>query len=137
MNLYCTTCKKYLPTNQFHKKVDAYRSYRYTCKSCRKIESKKQYNSDIARDKSLRRLYGITLKDYNEMREEQDYCCALCRIHENSLKGIKKRLTVDHDAITGFVRQLLCGDCNSGIGLLKHDPELLRAAADYLEDNVL
>lgn len=29
---------------------------------------------------------------------------------------------------------LLCANCNRGIGLLQDDPDILRAAADYLDD---
>jgi hypothetical protein len=40
---------------------------------------------------------------------------------------------VDHDEDTGIVRALLCGPCNRGIGIFKHDAGLLREAADYVE----
>jgi UDP-N-acetyl-D-mannosaminuronic acid transferase (WecB/TagA/CpsF family) len=34
--------------------------------------------------------------------------------------------------VTGQVRGLLCGKCNSAIGLLGDDPEVIKAAARYV-----
>jgi hypothetical protein len=39
---------------------------------------------------------------------------------------------IDHDHVTGQVRGLLCGSCNSGIGLLRDDPGVIKAAARYV-----
>jgi hypothetical protein len=40
---------------------------------------------------------------------------------------------VDHDHGTGAIRGLLCSSCNQALGQMKERPELLRAAAEYLE----
>lgn len=61
---------------------------------------------------------------------EQEGCCKICGLHEREVP--KKVLCVDHDSSTGAVRALLCHNCNVAIGLLKHDPDRLLAAAVYL-----
>lgn len=66
---------------------------------------------------------------YNELREKQDYRCAICGRHEET---IQIRLAVDHCHLTGQVRGLLCASCNQGLGYLGDDYESLIAATKYL-----
>lgn len=73
--------------------------------------------------------YGMTLTDYEILYAKQQGKCAIC---EGSSNG-KGRLHVDHDHISNRVRGLLCFDCNSAIGKLRDDPELLYKAISYLE----
>jgi hypothetical protein len=73
----------------------------------------------------LRRKYGLTLQEFADMSASQDHACFLCQE--------VKRLAVDHSHTTGKVRGLLCWNCNTAMGKFKHDPSLLRAAADYIE----
>lgn len=80
------------------------------------------------RKHTLKRLYGITLEEYDSMLEEQEGCCAICKTLPN-----ERKLHVDHCHTTGKVRQLLCSGCNTAIGALKEDPEIIRAAAAYVE----
>jgi len=54
-----------------------------------------------------------------------------------AVASYKRRFYIDHDHLSGEVRGLLCGACNMGIGQLKDDPALLRAAATYIEQNRL
>jgi hypothetical protein len=61
--------------------------------------------------------------------EEQGGKCAVCGKLNN--EG-RRRLAVDHDHKTGKVRGLLCGNCNTALGLVKEDPEILSLLADYL-----
>jgi hypothetical protein len=76
--------------------------------------------------------YGITLDEYEDMYAKQSGVCAICKSAE--LKKGRQRLDVDHGHIYGFIRALLCRNCNHGIGKFNNDPELLRAAANYLEE---
>jgi len=64
------------------------------------------------------------------MLADQNGVCAICRLPPT---GRRKYLTVDHCHLTGRIRGLLHVKCNSAIGNLNDDPELLRSALDYLE----
>lgn len=88
-------------------------------------------NKDRHRKNSLKRKYGINLDDYNKMLQEQNGSCAICFVKVEDTK--KKYLCVDHNHLTGAVRALLCDPCNSAIGFLKEDQEVILRAAEYLK----
>src|SRR4028118_803921 len=49
-------------------------------------ESKRRWvegNRHTYRSSALKRRYGVTAAEYDRMREDQGYCCALCRRHED------------------------------------------------------
>lgn len=86
--------------------------------------------------KSLReayRRYGITMQEYRAMSLRQDGKCAICRHPERTERN--RLLTIDHDHVSGHIRELLCSHCNRAIGLLQDDPKIIRAAAAYVERN--
>jgi len=62
-----------------------------------------------ARDKYLRKTYGITLDDYAQLFAEQRESCWICERHQ---ENFKTALAVDHNHKTGRVRGLLCYACN-------------------------
>jgi hypothetical protein len=85
----------------------------------------------------LKSEFGITIDDYNRMLMEQGGVCAICERPERSkFNGKVCKLSVDHCHRTGFVRGLLCFDCNSSIGRMGDDPVRLDAAAHYLRSAV-
>lgn len=77
---------------------------------------------------NLKRRYGITLAQYEELFNEQDQACAICRI---GFENLNRRPHVDHCHDTGKVRGLLCSRCNQSLHILE-DKELRKAAFDYL-----
>jgi hypothetical protein len=91
-----------------------------------------------AKDRDLKKAFGITVEQYQEMLEKQRGLCAICGEPDKRIHGATKKpigLSVDHCHTTKKVRALLCSPCNQGIGNFKDDPQLLRAAAAYLEQN--
>ena len=62
----------------------------------------------------------------------QNGVCAICCDPKGHEPGCGNRLYVDHDHLTGRVRGLLCHYCNTGIGNLKDDPEIILAALNYV-----
>lgn len=89
------------------------------------VERLRQYD----RDYQLRRSYGLTRVEYEQMLEQQDGKCAICGAECST----GRRLAVDHDHITGQIRGLLCSNCNLGIGKFHDSVELLKEAIRYLE----
>ena len=104
----------------------------------RKRWYEKKYKGDaeyraLKNKKRVLMRYGMSLKDYEILLEEQDYRCLICDIQHKDQAG--ERLVVDHDHKKDLraVRGLLCGNCNLGLGLFRDSPESLRKAAEYLE----
>lgn len=84
-----------------------------------------------SRQYSIKRRFGLTQQQYEDMVAAQDGKCAIC-LQNRSVRETF-RLGVDHCHSTGAIRGLLCSNCNIGIGHFADSPDLLRAAADYLE----
>lgn len=78
------------------------------------------------RNQRLRREYGIDQAEYERRYAEQHGCCKLCGRH-------RAKLAVDHDHKTGAIRGLLCGKCNTGLGLLGDDAASMLRAVRYLQ----
>lgn len=76
----------------------------------------------------LNREYKLTPEQYDKMLASQGGVCAACK----RKCAAKSRLGVDHDHATGIVRGLLCGKCNSALGLLGDSAERVEALADYI-----
>lgn len=74
----------------------------------------------------LKYNYGISVKRYSEIFQAQGRVCAICH------KTPDKPLVVDHCHKTDKVRQLLCRNCNSGIGFLQDNPAVIHRASQYL-----
>ncbi len=85
-------------------------------------------------DRQFGRKYGLPPGTFIAMLDRQDGLCAICLRPERAMRNDRiKRLALDHDHKTGKLRDLLCGNCNNGLGRFDDDPVLLRAAADYIE----
>jgi hypothetical protein len=71
--------------------------------------------------------YNLSPAAFTALWTMQEACCAICHA---PFEGTAYR--IDHDHTTGEVRGILCVSCNTGIGLLKDSPMVLRHAARYL-----
>jgi ribosomal protein L34E len=111
---------------------------RYACKKCdnaRHLAWEKK-NPDKTRKKWIEFAYGVTTTQYEQMLQEQDNKCYICKKDETIIdKRTKKlrRLAIDHCHTTLAVRGLLCNNCNRGIGFFSDNIELLKEAIAYLE----
>ena len=83
------------------------------------------------------RRYGLTPERYAQMVTDQRGVCAICHKPESVVdpqSGETKPLAVDHCHGSNQPRALLCQRCNVAIGMLANNPEIMRRAADYIEE---
>lgn len=86
------------------------------------------------RRNNLRIFHGITVEEFEAKMVAQDGKCMICgQPPKPGGKGSSANLHADHDHLTLARRDLLCINCNVGIGHFRDDPALMRAAAEYIE----
>ena len=121
----CTSCEEFKPASQYTLERDSRAfggvSMRSKCKPCNEFRKYKGF---------IKKTYGITYEQYEELLEQQNHCCAICKSKVSSSRT--SRLFVDHCHSSLEVRGLLCSSCNHGLGLFKDSPTLLKRAIKYL-----
>jgi len=135
----CTKCGRLKELNDFYNDMYSADGKRWECKSCtlQRTREYHQKNPKAYRKMDLAK-HGLTLEAYDKMFEQQNGVCAICGLPETRKNQYgTRKLSVDHDHLTGKVRGLLCSNCNQGIGHLKsdeHGTEILCAAIGYLKN---
>jgi hypothetical protein len=81
-----------------------------------------KFNEGVLRSR-VKRMFGVSLEEYLELRARP---CEICGRAEPEI-----RTCIDH-TVNGTYHGVLCNGCNSGIGLIRHDPVLLERAASYV-----
>jgi len=76
----------------------------------------------------VRVVYGLGAGDYERLWAAQGGVCALCL----RATGRTRRLSVDHDHLTGQVRGLLCRPCNNVLGHARDDADFFLRCLTYL-----
>jgi hypothetical protein len=93
------------------------------CITCQNKRRKK-----TSRKGHVKRTYNLSTEDHDRLLEHQGGVCAI------SGKKMPYNLAVDHDHKTGYVRGLLSKSMNKLLRDARDNPDILRAAADYLEN---
>jgi len=97
------------------------------CATCHR--DRKAALKEASHGRWILKTYGITSEQYEALYEAQGGSCYICQ----RAKGITKKLAVDHDHATGFVRGLLCSTCNKILGHFRDDWETSHRVCKYLE----
>lgn len=124
----CPRCDRELSVEHFYKDRRCKSGFSTWCKECCREGSLKSYHGrnperrrEVAYTHKLRYRYGLS----DEQIKGLPTSCEIC--------GNDSNLVVDHNHITGSYRGRLCRKCNSAIGMLNDDPNLIRLAMVYLE----
>lgn len=120
----CIKCTQTLRYKNSTRCVNCQRNYDSSTKRKEYDKSpKRKIGKQIS---NLKIKYGISLQEKKQMLSLQSGLCEICQ-------RFLKKSCVDHDHITGKIRGLLCLQCNSALGLLKEDSNILQNAINYIK----
>lgn len=143
--IQCTKCKEFKLVECFAKDSKKVNDLTSQCKQCRNIARKQHYYANHKqeiqrrvvyrknniekvkasnRNTKLKKAYGITQEQFLEMSSKQDNKCACC--------GQETKLVVDHCHTTKRIRELLCGNCNTALGLLNENLNIVQNLETYI-----
>lgn len=132
----CSKCGETKKESEFYSSPGRSRnvtSFRGTlssaCKKCAKQRPFSEAKKEAQWERCLKKKYGITPREYHALLVEQNNTCAICGRHKSSRK---EKLSVDHCHETKKIRGLLCSNCNTALGLLSDDIDILASAVSYL-----
>ena len=115
-------CKKYYRENKKYRKKYLKKWY---CKNKNDVLQHQRWYV-------IKSKFGITLDDYNRILENQHELCAICGKHSSTFS---RNFAVDHCHVTDKIRGLLCLNCNTMLGKVNDDINILERAIAYLRQN--
>lgn len=146
---HCRQCDQKLSLEHFGKSASTIHGYQTYCRECmyqrhqvwaakpknkaslaKRLREARAKDPQRFRDYDLRSRLKLPPGTYQRLYEAQKGKCAICETEK--LQVGKFRLHIDHCHETGHIRGLLCHNCNVGIGNLRHDEKIMRAAIEYL-----
>jgi len=123
-----------MPYKEKQKRYDAIRrSVAKNPELYKALGKESQYRRSL-RGYNMKRLYGVSIEQFNEMLANQNGVCKICGDTPKMKTRQSSRLHIDHCHKTGKVRGLLCVRCNHMIGYLELG-DLTTKGMAYLEEN--
>lgn len=130
--MFCRKCKTHKDVSEFRK--DKYNRVR-DCKSCLKAYYKTKDYTATKRNFHYKTKYGISFQQFEDMCINNDFKCDICFKQCNMIGKNTPRfswLVIDHCHNTGKIRGLLCQHCNTTLGNVRDDVDLLQKCVEYL-----
>lgn len=91
----------------------------------------REINADHTRSYDLKKKYGLTVDDLERMIMSQGNKCDICAKQFSE----KVKMNIDHCHTTGKVRSLLCSRCNTAIGLVFENVEIMNSMINYIKSH--
>lgn len=108
----CGMCREEKPKAAFQRQKRARDGLQSWCRWCTRIAN-------------FSGKYGIPIEEVRDFaRSNEVNGCAIC--------GVRNDLVIDHCHASNQLRGILCRQCNTGIGMFKHDEETMKSAINYL-----
>jgi len=129
----CSSCQEFKHLGkEYSYHAQGFMSTQSLCKECRRIRGRQYYANNWEKDNVrkrnwvLKNTYQLSREEYDEMSKNG---CESCGEKE-------ARLCVDHDHKTNKVRGVLCTRCNTALGSLKDNEDLILKLAAYIRERM-
>jgi hypothetical protein len=129
-NKHCLLCNQFKPPASFARGAgsDGLQTF---CRSCRSERYYKAQRDEVLNKRRLK-LYGLTTQQFEAKVEQQGGRCAVC--------GSPDPVAMDHDhgccpsetTCGQCLRDVLCTNCNTGLGMVHDDIAVLMSMVAYL-----
>lgn len=129
----CSRCKTIKHTNEFSVDKITLTGFCSYCKTCTNLKNK--VKSKEIKSNRLKRIYNISIEEYDEMLLLQNGVCYICKSPPKNNTSKQCSLAVDHCHKTGSVRKLLCFSCNVALGFVDDDISRLEKLIEYLKEH--
>lgn len=140
MNLKCSKCLELKPTTSFSVDKTKTRGYQYTCKDCHNdytrnkwyVENRERQKENSRswklenRSRVLATKYKVDVSEIDGLMSLVTQSCPICNRD-------MKRPHLDHNHSTGKVRNFICSRCNTALGLVEENTEILKNLTLYIE----
>jgi hypothetical protein len=120
----CNDCKRTLSDDCFHKRTmrSGKIGLQPRCKECA-TKNRKQYYKP---HEYMRRKFNLSEEQYENLMSNNN--CQVCGVDISNSKKC-----IDHCHKTEKIRGVLCNNCNTALGLIKDDIQILSNLIRYLE----
>lgn len=139
----CKRCGQVKSASEFYKSRADTTGLTRLCKPCWNARTTEYYYRDPitkrqkAREYGIKRTFGITQDEYNQLLASQGGACKICGTKDPSNGKWKRRefkhFCVDHCHFTGVIRGLLCSRCNVTLARLGDTLESAMKFIEYLD----
>jgi len=131
----CSKCKQNKPISKFHKCIKSKSGFASQCKDCRApqgwIYNRTMRRQRIALKSHVKGHYDLTIEEYDQLIKKQNGRCVIC----DGINADGRRLSIDHNHKNGVLRGLLCHHCNTALGLVRDNINVLKNMIEYLQNN--
>lgn len=101
------------------------------CKQCHLIhsDSMPSRSKEARKEQYVQWRWGLTILEYKQKSDAQGNVCAICK----KVCKTGRELAVDHNHTTNKIRDLLCYSCNTTLGLVEENVDVLDAMIQYIQ----
>ena len=120
----CNKCRENLPDEKFSKRTYSSGNVglQNKCKDCERTTRSAYYKPH----ETARRKFQITDEEYSTLMNKSKAGCEVCH-------APLRKVCIDHCHSTNKVRGVLCNNCNTALGLVGDNVEILSNLIRYLE----